>query len=188
MTSSHAHRTLPSPIGDLHIEAHDGHIVKLTIVPGTRRAPTDDTPETTGVAHHEAAPHGGTRAGARDGEHDESDVLDRCETQLREYFAGARREFDLPLRTIGTPFREAIWASLRALPWGSVTSYSALGAQAGHAGASRAVGGAVGANPIPILIPCHRVLAHNNRITGYSGGDGVSTKEWLLTHEEILYS
>lgn len=179
MTTTHHTRTLTSPIGHLRVTAEAGHIVGLTIVPGTRPKGTSATDTPVSRLDREAPP-------AQPGD-DNDAVLAGCETQLREYFAGERREFDVPLRTSGTPFREGVWAALRALPWGTVTSYGALGAEAGRGGAGRAVGGAVGANPIPILIPCHRVLAHNNRITGYSGGDGISTKQWLLDHEQIPY-
>jgi methylated-DNA-[protein]-cysteine S-methyltransferase len=114
-------------------------------------------------------------------------VLAQAKTQLDEYFAGSRQHFELPLTLTGTPFQQEIWAQLQQLPWGAVTSYGELGATTGRSTAGRAVGGAVGANPIPLLVPCHRVLAANARITGYSGGEGIPTKVWLLEHEEIAY-
>jgi len=114
-------------------------------------------------------------------------ILVQAETQLTEYFAGGRKTFDLPLHLAGTSFQRAIWDELQQLPWGTVTSYGALGTSTGRAAAGRAVGGAVGANPIPIIVPCHRVLASNGKITGYSGGDGIPTKVWLLEHEAIAY-
>ena len=81
--------------------------------------------------------------------------------------------------------QRAIWAEIGKLPFGEVSSYGELGLATGRLTAGRAVGGAVGANPIPIIVPCHRVLATNRRITGYSGGEGIPTKSWLLTHEGI---
>ncbi len=112
-------------------------------------------------------------------------VLDTAVEQLGEYFAGARRSFDVPVRLVGTPFQLSIWQALQELPFGGYTSYGALGLLTGRATAGRAVGGAVGSNPVPLLVPCHRVLASNNRITGYSGGNGIPTKRWLLSHEGI---
>jgi len=112
-------------------------------------------------------------------------ILDRAASQLGEYFAGARTRFDVPVRLVGTPFQEAIWAALHDLSFGEVVSYGDLGRLTGRPTAGRAVGGAVGANPVPLLVPCHRVLASNNRITGYSAGEGVPTKLWLLEHEGI---
>ena len=121
--------------------------------------------------------------------HENSDaVLDAAAQQLLEYFAGARHDFDLPVAfTAGTDFQRSIWTKLVDLEWGEVVSYGELGLAAGRATAGRAVGGAVGANPVPIIVPCHRVLASNNRITGYSGGNGIPTKAWLLAHEGIAH-
>ena len=107
--------------------------------------------------------------------------------QLLEYFAGARTDFDVPVRLSGTPFQQAVWAELERLGWGEATSYGALAAAVG-AGSARAIGGAVGANPVPIIVGCHCVLASDGRITGYSGGDGVPTKLWLLGHERIGFA
>ncbi len=117
-----------------------------------------------------------------------SELLDRAGRQLAEYFAGARRTFELPLAPRGTAFQESIWGQLSQIEWGEVRSYGELGIASGRPTAGRAVGGAVGANPIPIIVPCHRVLAADGRITGYSGGDGIPTKMWLLDHERISYA
>ena len=113
-------------------------------------------------------------------------VLDRAARQLDEYFAGRRRSFSLTLAARGTPFQHAIWDQLSALEWGEVTTYGELGLGTGRATAGRAVGGAIGANPIPIIVPCHRVLGADGRVTGYSGGNGIPTKLWLLEHEGVL--
>lgn len=114
-------------------------------------------------------------------------VLERAAAQLREYFAGDRHEFDVPVRLGGTAFQRAIWAELDRIPFGQVRSYGELGIATGRATAGRAVGGAVGANPVPLIVPCHRVLASDRRITGYSAGLGVPTKVWLLDHEGIAH-
>lgn len=117
---------------------------------------------------------------------DSNRVLDRAAKQLDEYFAGRRRSFSIPLAAHGTPFQHAIWDQLSALEWGEVTTYGELGLGTGRATAGRAVGGAIGANPIPIIVPCHRVLGSDGRVTGYSGGNGIPTKLWLLEHEGVL--
>lgn len=112
-------------------------------------------------------------------------VLDEAERQLRAVFAGRRAGFDLPLDVVGSEFQNAVWSALVRVPRGEVISYGALAAAAGFPGASRAVGGAVGANPVPVLVPCHRVLASDGRITGYTPGRGVATKLELLAMEGI---
>jgi len=114
-------------------------------------------------------------------------VLEEAVRQLGEYFAGTRRDFDLPVRLDGTDFQRSVWQQLSGLGWGEVASYGSVGAATGRPTAGRAVGGAVGANPIPIIVPCHRILASNGKITGYSGGNGIPTKAWLLDHEGIVH-
>ena len=102
--------------------------------------------------------------------------------QLEEYFAGSRKEFDLPLAPRGTHFQLAVWAELVKIPYGVTTSYGAVAAALGKSlVASRAVGLANGRNPISIIIPCHRVIGADGTLTGY--GWGVDRKEWLLRHE-----
>jgi methylated-DNA-[protein]-cysteine S-methyltransferase len=114
-------------------------------------------------------------------------VLDRAVEQLAQYFAGQRRDFDLPVNLAGTAFQLSVWEQLVDLEWGEVVSYGDLGRGTGRATAGRAVGGAVGANPVPIIVPCHRVLGSDGTITGYSGGEGIPTKSWLLAHEGIAH-
>jgi methylated-DNA-[protein]-cysteine S-methyltransferase len=153
-------RRIDSPIGRIELTGDGTAVTSLTI-------------ERAGHLPLEAAP-------------EESDVvLDAAAAQLGEYFAGARTEFDIPVQLYGTKFQKAVWAQLAELAFGEFTSYGELGRSTGRPTAGRAVGGAVGANPIPIIVPCHRVLAGNQRITGYSGGNGIPTKVWLLEHEGI---
>ena len=108
-------------------------------------------------------------------------LLRRAARQLEEYFAGSRKTFDVPLRPPGTAFQRRVWARLAAISQGRVETYGAL-AKKLKSGA-RAVGTACGANPIPILIPCHRVLGGNGSLCGYSGEGGIATKRFLLAHE-----
>lgn len=101
--------------------------------------------------------------------------------QLREYFAGERRGFDMPLAPEGTPFQLRVWRELLRIPYGARMSYGELAQRIGSPEASRAVGLANGANPIAIVIPCHRVVGSNGHLTGYGGG--LPRKEWLLALE-----
>lgn len=119
-----------------------------------------------------------TRSTVRD---DDCPVLKEARRQLEEYFAGVRTEFDLPLAPRGTPFQLRVWEQLRLIPYGSTTSYGELASRLGDRNASRAVGLANGRNPIPIVVPCHRVIGADGSLTGFSGG--VDTKRRLLELE-----
>jgi methylated-DNA-[protein]-cysteine S-methyltransferase len=110
-------------------------------------------------------------------------LLRRAQKQLGEYFAGRRRSFDLPVAPHGTAFQRAVWAQLSEIAFGATSTYGAIARAVGQPQAARAVGGAIGANPLAIVVPCHRVLAGDRRLTGFSGGDGVPTKVTLLTLE-----
>jgi methylated-DNA-[protein]-cysteine S-methyltransferase len=101
--------------------------------------------------------------------------------QLREYFAGKRADFDLPLAPEGTEFQRTVWRNLQDIPYGETISYGELAKRVGNPKASRAVGAANGQNPIPIVIPCHRVIGANGKLTGFGGG--LPTKEALLALE-----
>ena len=101
--------------------------------------------------------------------------------QLRAYFAGELTEFDLPIATGGAPFQQCVWAELRKIPYGSTISYGELARRIGNPKASRAVGAANGNNPISIIIPCHRVIGSNGKLTGYGGG--IERKKFLLEFE-----
>lgn len=129
----------------------------------------------------------GLEIGRHVSSHQADSILDAATRQLEEYFAGTRHNFELPLKASGTSFQESIWDALQRIPYGHTASYGELGDAMGKPGSARAVGGAVGANPLPIVIPCHRVLASDRKITGYSGGDGIPTKVKLLDLEGISY-
>ena len=162
MSRSFAYLTrMTSPIGRIELTS-DGESITSLSMERAGRLPLDEHPE-RGTA-----------------------VLDLAVDQLDEYFAGERRHFELPLTLEGTEFQRSVWHRLAALEYGSFTSYGELGLQIGRPGSGRAIGGAVGANPVPIIVGCHRVLSSTGRITGYSGGDGIPTKLWLLTHEGIM--
>jgi methylated-DNA-[protein]-cysteine S-methyltransferase len=110
-----------------------------------------------------------------------------AKVQLDEYFAGQRKTFDIACILHGTAFQKEIWKALEGIPYGRTLTYGELATKIGRPGSARAVGGAVGANPIPIIIPCHRVMGSSGAITGYSAGDGVTTKKALLDLEVISY-
>ena len=115
---------------------------------------------------------------------DRTPLLRRAVAQLQDWFDDPASPFDLPLAPHGTPFRQRVWQALRDIPAGQTRSYGELARLLGSA--ARAIGQANGANPIPILIPCHRVLAAGGALGGYSGGEGPVTKLWLLNHEKRL--
>ena len=154
-----AHTTIESPVGPLTLVARDGALVGLYMHEQRHRP----APETFGHRDDDAEPFAAARA------------------QLAEYFAGTRREFDLPLAPSGTPFQERVWAALREIPYGETTSYGELAEHIGSPGAARAVGLANGRNPIGIVVPCHRVVGSTGALTGYGGG--IETKRKLLAAE-----
>ena len=155
-------RRMDSPIGRIEIVGDGAAVVALSIE-RDGSLPHDELPELADA------------------------VLDRAVDQLEQYFAGNRRDFDLPVNLAGTAFQLSVWEQLVDLEWGEVVCYGDLGRGTGRATAGRAVGGAVGANPVPIIVPCHRVLGSDGTITGYSGGEGIPTKSWLLAHEGIAH-
>lgn len=116
--------------------------------------------------------------------HMPSPVSDLANLQLQEYFARRRTTFDLPLLPSGTPFQRAVWRAMAEIPYGEVRTYGQIAAAIGKPGACRAVGQAANRNPIWIVIPCHRVVGSNNRLTGYAGG--LPMKQALLDLEQTL--
>lgn len=160
MTNFDSITRMDSPIGRLELRALKGKVVSVEIARGGRLS-NDGVPDSP------------------------SPVLEKARKQLDEYFAGKRTKFQIPISLEGTAFQQSVWGAVNDIPFGKVLSYGEVGHETGRPTAGRAVGGAVGANPIPIIIPCHRVLASDGRITGYSGGNGIETKAWLLDHEGI---
>jgi methylated-DNA-[protein]-cysteine S-methyltransferase len=111
-------------------------------------------------------------------------VLQAAARELRAYAAGTTETFDVPVQFGGSPFQHAVWAALRDIPYGATTTYGAIAAQLGRSGqAARAVGAAVGANPIGIIIPCHRVIGADGSLTGFGGG--IDAKAALLAREGV---
>ena len=112
-------------------------------------------------------------------------VLKEAQKQLTEYFKGKRKDFTFKHEARGTKFQQSVWNEIARIPFGEVLSYADIAREIGKPQASRAVGGAVGSKPIPLIIGCHRVLGASGKITGYSGGEGIPTKRWLLKLEHI---
>jgi methylated-DNA-[protein]-cysteine S-methyltransferase len=109
-------------------------------------------------------------------------VLKEAVTQLKAYFAGRRKKFDLPLYLVGSPYRQEVWKQLGKVPYGKAITYDELAAGAG--GAAHTAGAACAINPLPILVPCHRVLGTDGLLTSYVGQ--IWRKKWLLVHEGVL--
>lgn len=111
-------------------------------------------------------------------------LLAKAEVQLSEYFRGERRAFDLPLASAGTPFQKTVWQALTEIPFGATISYRELAERVGRPTSFRAVAQAVGANPIAIVVPCHRVIGSDGSLTGFAGG--LEAKKTLLSLEGVL--
>lgn len=155
------HTVLDSPVGGLRVAASDA---------GLRAIEFPD--------NRHAVPRRGEWVA---GTHPLIDLLRR---QLSAYFAGECETFDLPLDPQGTPFQRDVWQALASIPYGSTVSYAGLAAHVGRPAASRAVGAANGRNPLPIVLPCHRVIGANGALTGFGGG--LPTKQFLLKLEGAL--
>jgi methylated-DNA-[protein]-cysteine S-methyltransferase len=108
-------------------------------------------------------------------------ILTRAQKQLVEYFTGKRENFDLPLKPEGTAFQRKVWNALAKIPFGQTRTYGQIAKTVKSPAASRAVGAACGRNPLPIVVPCHRVVGSSGNLTGFGGG--LAMKEWLLKHE-----
>ena len=168
MTSSVHFLISSSPVGPIELTETDGALTGVRLL-GAH-----------GLSEHGLSEHG---LGASATDTPRTALLRRAQKQLTEYFAGRRHSFDLPLAPHGTEFQRAVWSQLSNIPFGATSTYGAIARAVGQPQAARAVGGAIGANPLPIVVPCHRVLAGDRRLTGFSGGDGVPTKVTLLTLE-----
>ena len=156
------HKTISTSIGDLTLAADDDGAITRVGFGGEAAGGWD--------GRAAAEPIGGAAA-----------ALDAAATQLREYLAGERTDFDLPLRPHGNPFEQLVWAELARIPYGETTSYGEIARRIGHPGSARAVGRANGRNPIAIVLPCHRVIGSDGSLTGYGGG--LDLKRALLTLE-----
>ncbi len=157
------HTIVDSPIGPLTLVAVDGALCGL-YMDAQRHRPADAT-----FGELTRSPFPATPFPA---------VIE----QLDEYFTGERTTFDLPVAPTGTPFRQAVWSELCLIPYGETASYSAIAGRIGKPGAARAVGLANGANPIGIVVPCHRVVGADGSVGGYGGG--TERKRWLLDLEQ----
>ena len=121
-----------------------------------------------------------------DGEQRSDRVLENTASQLKEYFAGKRRDFELPLAPAGTDFQQGVWNQLQTIPFGELRTYRDVAIGVGNLKAVRAVGAANGRNPIPIIVPCHRVVGSNGKLTGFAGG--LDAKRKLLALEGLELS
>jgi len=148
---------IDSPIGTLTLVAEDDALTEVRFPNDSH----DDDIDMIDVADHA--------------------VLQQAADQLGEYFSGARVDFDVPLDPRGTAFQLAAWSALRTIPYGETVSYGEQAKRLGDPGKARAVGAANGRNPLPIIVPCHRVVGANGHLTGFGGG--IETKAWLLDHE-----
>jgi methylated-DNA-[protein]-cysteine S-methyltransferase len=157
-----------TPIGELILTASDTALTGVYF-PTSRRGP----PPTHRAEWMED-----------DGKGPAGALLARAGQQLTEYFDGTRTTFDLPLEALGSAFEHRVWNALRTIPYGTTTSYSELARRLGDVNGTRAVGAANGKNPIPIIVPCHRVVGSKGELTGFGGG--LDRKRWLLEHEGAL--
>lgn len=126
-------------------------------------------------------PHAGAAPGAPTGAKASKSKLHAVARELGEYFAGTRRQFDVPLHPSGTPFQLEVWGALLTIPYGETVSYAEIAKRIKRPRAVRAVGAANGANPLSIIVPCHRVIGSHGDLVGYGGG--LPIKRWLLAHE-----
>jgi methylated-DNA-[protein]-cysteine S-methyltransferase len=148
---------MESPVGKLLLAADEDGLIEIAFAEG-RTTPVVDPSWICGGA-----------------------VLREPVRQLQAFFAGELRDFDLPLKPRGTTFQKRVWELLREIPFGETISYGELARRTGNPAASRAVGLANGSNPISIVVPCHRVIGSNGKLTGYGGG--LENKRWLLDFE-----
>lgn len=159
----HVFKTVQSPIGTLTLVANDDGLRGLLF-------------ENTTIRSEDAF-----QLLEEDNGHE---ILMRTEHQLAEYFTGKRRDFDLPLVLKGTAFQKQVWQNLLDIPFGETVSYGQIAECLGDARKARPVGGAVGSNPVGIIVPCHRVIGKDGSLTGFGGGLGVKT--YLLKHEGVV--
>jgi methylated-DNA-[protein]-cysteine S-methyltransferase len=174
---------IASPIGPLVLAAVDGRLTGVEFV-GTWSAPRGTVPGYTPAGRADAGTPAPVSVLARDHDHDASaePVLAAAARQLAEYFAGERTEFDLPLAPQGDAFHRSVWELIAEIPYGETVSYGSIAARLGGIRLSQAVGSATGSNPLPLVIPCHRVVGADGSLTGFGGG--LDRKRYLLALEE----
>lgn len=154
---------IASPVGQIAIGTTENGLAEITILePGERRAEFKN--DSASTLHAKTAAK-----------------------QICEFFSGKRSSFELDLDLRGTPFQLSVWRAISELRRGEAISYSGLASRIQKPLAARAVGGAVGSNPVPLVIGCHRILGSKGTLTGYSGGGGLKTKRWLLDFEKVEY-
>jgi len=153
--SHDAKLTFDSPVGAVTLFSNDNKVVCLTMG-------SDITPD-----------------------FGKASVLNDAKKQLQDYFKGKTKDLNFPVELNGTEFQKSVWNEIAKVGFGEVTTYAEIAENIGNPKAVRAVGGAVGSNPVPLAVGCHRVLGASGKITGYSGGDGIPTKRWLLALEGI---
>ncbi|WP_028267931.1 methylated-DNA--[protein]-cysteine S-methyltransferase [Arthrobacter sp. MA-N2] len=155
------HTTIDSPLGQLTLTAQDGVLTGIFF---------------EGHWHMPPSEFFGAPAPAKD------PLFHRAATEIGEYLAGERTVFEFPFKASGNPFQQRVWARLEQIPYGETVSYGELATELGDRKLSQAVGSAVGRNPLSMVIPCHRVVGHDGRLTGYAGG--LDNKRLLLELEE----
>ncbi len=151
-------KTLPTAVGTLILAADEQGLARIVLPPGVDRF--NATNKTTTADHP---------------------ILDAAAGQITAYLQGRRTNFDLPLSLTGTRFRQQAWAIIRTIPYGATRTYGEIARELGNYGQARAVGGAANANPLPLVIPCHRVVGANGSLTGFAGG--LTMKKYLLELE-----
>jgi methylated-DNA-[protein]-cysteine S-methyltransferase len=148
------YQIIDSPIGKLRLVSDGQNLVEIEFE-GTYQARPEDVPI-------------------------EDNVLQRTTAQLLEYFSGQRQQFDLPLCAAGTDFQKLVWSALAQIPYGELRSYRDIAREIGRPKAVRAVGAANGRNPLPVIVPCHRVVGSDGSLTGFSGGLAIKTRLLIL--------
>jgi len=161
--------TIQSPLGVLTLTTAGGFLTGMTMEGQKHVAPPDP---------------GGPSPSATFGILDDDPCLADVKDQLGAYFAGRLTEFDVPVKLTGSDFQRRVWRCLQDIPYGETISYGQLARQVGNPNASRAVGLANGRNPVAVIVPCHRVIGADGRLTGYAGG--LDRKTWLLHHEAAV--
>lgn len=159
-----AWKWMDSPIGPLLLRSHGDKVTGVFL--NHQQYFPNDAPQTNLHSRQTVVP----------------EVLCQLETQLTEYFAGSRTEFQIEMELIGTPFQCSVWRELLKIPFGKTASYARIASQIGKPQATRAVGAAIGRNPLSIVLPCHRIIGKSGGLTGYAGG--LDRKRWLLNWEQ----